>query len=226
MAKKTTELAEVEVVDLAPVYEEAVEKVNGFIESSAKGLVDMGQYLLEEFFEGDVELAKSRDSNKGLSLRKLAACEDIDASYSTLSRAVDAAIVNASLSGVAALQQQKLSASHLISLINVEDEEQRVEYARRAVEEKLSSRKLKELLVEDGVVSPRGMAAVSTRWENRLRSGKMLGVYRAFGTLSESVERVEMDKLDKTSAKKALKEAETAEENLKTLIKKLKEKTQ
>lgn len=219
--KKNTKLLKAEKEKLAPVYDEAVKKVNALLDKSAGNLGEIGKFLLDKFFDGDTDAAKAKAPNKEMSLRRLAGHPEIDCSYSTLSRAVDVAVMKEEFSSVAALQQ--LSASHLVVLSALEDHEMMGTYAELAAKEKLSSRKLREKLVEEGAIAVRGRGALVQNWEKDLATHHLLGVYRACGTI-KSIDIAKGTTVGKTAAKKALEEAESARDNLNAIIKELKER--
>jgi len=219
LAKRSKE----EEARLAPIYDAAVKHINQLADSAASSQEKIGAYLLDKFFEGDLKAAKDRASNKGLSLRKLALHPEIDCSYSTLSRSLDVGMMREEFKTVATLQQ--LSASHLVTLAAVEDQAQRKVYAEKAIRKELSSRKLKELLVADGLVAVRGRGALTVGWEKDLADHRLLGVYRACAAISQ-IELEDSSTVSKSAAKKALEEAEAARESLGKLIKKLKEKAE
>ena len=223
---QSTRLAKLSKEDeakLAPIYDKAVKQINALNESSFGSQEKIGRYLLDNFFDGDLQAAKDRSSAKGLSLRKLSLHPEIDCSIATLSRALDVAMMREEFSSVTALQQ--LSASHLVALSAVEDEGQRKAYADKAAKKELSSRQLKELLVTDGLVAVRGRGALDAAWEKDLATHHLLGVYRACAAI-KGIELEDSSTVTKSAAKKALDEAEAARESLNKLIKKLKEKAE
>ena len=98
--KKTAKVAEVVerrdtpalTVEEQQALDQAVAFINGRVNSMARSLIDIGEYLLEKFFEGNPEQARSRAPRKGLSLRKLAQRTDLEVSYASLSNAVNLAV--------------------------------------------------------------------------------------------------------------------------------------
>ena len=221
MAKKSqiVNQTQKEPKNLSPIYDDAVKNINQMMEQSASKIMDIGKYLLEKFFDGDVAAAKSRSPQKGLSLRTLSLREDIDCSYSTLSRSIDAAVVHEEMGTVAASQQ--LTASHYLILASVEDANTREEYANIALTDNLSSRQLKNLLVKDDIVAVRGRGALKALWEQELAKSHLLGVYRACDAISQ-IESVGEMEMGKTATKKALEKAEEARSTLDKIIKELK----
>ena len=218
---KLAKLSKEDEAKLAPVYDKAVKHINALADSAASSQEKIGKYLLDTFFDGDVKAAKDKSSKKGLSLRKLSLHPEVDCSYSTLSRALDVATMREEFGTVAALQQ--LTASHLVTLSAVEDADQRRAYADKAAKKELSSRQLKELLVEDGLVAVRGRGALEAPWEKDLATYHLLGVYRACAAI-KGIELEDSSKMSKNAAKKAIEEAEGAKDSLVKLIKKLKER--
>lgn len=220
MAKKTAIVTKKDE-ELAPIYEEAATEINKYAESTAKNYAAIGQYLLDTFFDGDVEAAKDRSPKKGLSLRKLASMPELDLSYPTLVRTIDVARVDKALKGDSALSQ--LSATHKMTIC-LAREEYWEEYAKMVIVERLSTRQLKMRMTDEGAIVARGRAALDTEWKKSLAQGGMMGTFNALLALSK-VKDDATDKINKSAALKALKEAESAKKKLDSLVAKLRERT-
>ena len=74
------------------ILDDAVKFINGRLNKAARSLIEIGQFLLDKFFEGDPDKARNRAPRKGVSLRKLAERDDLDMSYASLSNAVNLAV--------------------------------------------------------------------------------------------------------------------------------------
>lgn len=184
--------------------EEAVHFINQRVDHASSSIIEVGQYLLKHFFQDDVSKVRDRAPRKSLSLRKLAEHPDLTLTYSALSRAVALAVQEKQLATVAAPQQ--FTPTHKVLLLSVDsiedlNEKQRLErkkkYLERIEKEKLSARRFQELLVSDGVIKPRGLAAVEDEAERKLlRSGfhKMLDPI-------EKIAKIDLTKLINLPAK-------------------------
>ena len=73
------------------IYDETAKFVAERYENSKRSLLEIGKYLLEHFFGGDIKAVKSKKPGKGLSLQKLSKRDDINMSLANLSRAVNLA---------------------------------------------------------------------------------------------------------------------------------------
>ncbi len=169
--------------------EDAVHFINQRVDNASSSIIEVGQYLLKQFFQDDIAKVHDRAPRKSLSLRKLAEHPDLMFSYSALSRAVALAVQEKQIATVAAPQQ--FTPTHKVLLLSVDgleelNDKQKLEHKKKYLEriekEKLSARRFQELLVKEGVIKPRGMAAIDDETERKLlRSGfhKMLGPIEA-----------------------------------------------
>lgn len=142
--------------------EKAVEFINAKVDEAVHTLLDIGNYLLHEFFENDLSKVRNRAPRKSISLRKLAECERLNISYRSLCNAVNLAI-----------QERRffrhnptfrhLTESHKLLLLNLGNDSEIVSYAKQTVERKLSVRDLKLCLIDHGHISPRGRRSKLTR---------------------------------------------------------------
>lgn len=203
---------------LAPVYDAAVKFVNERVESEAANLVEIGAYLLKNFFEDNIEEARSQVPNKELSIHTLAERDDINMSYSRLSRCLNLSVQEKDLGTLAT--SQELTASHKILLLAVEKVADKKKYVKAVESKKMSVRALRDQLVEEGHIQQRGMGALNEGKERTLaRKGhrKLMHSFDFIGALD-----VEMyEGIDKKTAKKALTKAEAAKTILVKLINKL-----
>ena len=85
--------------------DDAVAFINKRIDTASSSIIEVGQYLLKHFFEGDIQKAQDRAPRKGISLRKLAEHPDLNISFAGLSRAVNLAVQEEEIGSVAALKQ-------------------------------------------------------------------------------------------------------------------------
>lgn len=139
--------ASAEVLDTALV-DHAVDDIKKMMSrTGVQGLSEVGQYLLNEFYGGNVEAYRSTDPGKHASLRELQArCETLDlpVSRSFLARAMGVAVLELSLRPGSQFLQ--LPASHRVELLGVRDPVEVERLAGIAVDGKLSVHKLRALV--------------------------------------------------------------------------------
>ena len=136
--------------------DEAVKFINKRTESAAQSLLEIGQYLLDTFFNSSIELVRERKPGKEVSLRKLADHPDMSLTFSSLSHAVNLAAQEHLFQSP---RYDSLTVSHKRVLFKLADEAQRMEYADIAVEQELSVRRLQDLLVGKKLIAQRGRQA-------------------------------------------------------------------
>jgi len=93
MAAKNQDAENTAVVAVDPaLIDRSVKFINKtIIATSYKGSLEIGEYLLEHFFDNDIEKASSRNPHKPLSFQKLCKRDDLGVHPSTLSRMVKVA---------------------------------------------------------------------------------------------------------------------------------------
>ena len=201
--KEKTEKTEATINQNREAYNEAVRFINARVESSKRSLLEIGEYLLERFFEGDIEAVKSKKPGKTLSLRELAKRDDINMSLTDLSRAVNLAAQEREIGTVPTSEQ--LSLSHKEILLRVQNLETKKEYMEIAVKEKLSVRQLEARLKKDGITSGSG----SEEEPDDASKSKQRNLLKAFAFLSGFSPRT-FKEMDADAAQKALPKAEMA----------------
>ena len=152
-AKETKVVAKrkpsVEVVDVEEVrIDEAVGWINKKITAGVHSTyLEIGNYVFEQFFEGDLAQVKSFNPHKASSFRKLAERADIDLmiSKSHLQRAVQVAIQERHLLPTVPTLGQ-LPFSHKALLLPIKDDAKKGKLAVKAIEEQLTYKKLQELV--------------------------------------------------------------------------------
>jgi len=162
LAKK--EKVEVEILTAEEIQkiDKAVDYINAQANSTAKSLIEIGQYLLKEFFEGDIKKAEDRGSRKGISLRKIAEHPEITLSYRTLANAMHLSHQEYLFSDA---KYKALSETHKMLLFSVSDNKKKLSFADKVVSEKLSVNKLREKLIDAKYILPRGRGALSDHSE-------------------------------------------------------------
>ena len=114
------------------------EKAN---ESVYKGSIEIGDYILNKFFGGEIELAKSKRPKKPASYNALCRHPDLVVHPSTLSIMVRVS-AQEKLFAEKKLPVEKLSYSHKAELVKVTDDKEKVKLFKHAVAKSLSVRQL------------------------------------------------------------------------------------
>ncbi len=139
----------------------AAKFVNDKWNSSCRSLIEIGEYLMNNFYDGDPEKAKAKGPKKGISLRMLAIRPDLHVSPATLSRARQLAVQEKMY-----FQQSTftyLTDSHKLELLRIEDKKEKLKYAKSIEDKKLSCRAFRKVLEKDGHLLPRGPVPGSKR---------------------------------------------------------------
>ena len=143
--------------DLATTDDKLITEAVNFINQKSSELlykahVEIGKYLLEKFFENDINLAFSHDPKKTVSFEKLCKRDDLAVHPVTLARMVKVAAQEQLLIDHK-IDTDSLHFSHKVELLKLTDPGQKVELAKKCIEESLSTRGLntevKQLLLED-----------------------------------------------------------------------------
>lgn len=146
----------------------AVKWINRKVESTVHfGLIQIGYYLLNNFFAGSLDEALSRNPHKHHSFRKLCRRPDLLISSTHLVNAVKLVAQEKALAGETAFQ--KLGVSHKIALLPVADAREKRSLARRALDEGLSVRALGREVAKLRESQPRAEMS-GDRWARQLRA--------------------------------------------------------
>jgi len=137
--------------------DDAVRYINRKSNEGARSLIEIGEYLLQKFFENDPSKVEDRAPRKGISLRKLAEHPDISLSFMSLSNAVRLAVQEHLFSDP---KYKALTDSHKIALFQIPDDETKLEYADHVIEHGLSVRGLREMLEDAQYLATRGRPAL------------------------------------------------------------------
>lgn len=169
----------------------AVRWINRKVESTVHfGLLQIGYYLLNNFFDGDIKLALSKNPHKETSFRQLCQRPDLVISSTHLVNSVKLVVQEKQLGRDPMFQG--LPVSHKIALLSVGDHGQKRLLARRAVEERLSVRALTQQVrqlrgdAEDG----------ADVWSRRMRRAVQQLARLAEAPILEGLTRREAEALD------------------------------
>ena len=122
-----------------------VKKINNMVEGSLlKTVIKVGKYVLEHFFDNDIQNAMSKNPNKPTSFRKLQDHKDLKIPYSTLSQMVRVAAQDEYLiKKLGDSNLKELTYSHRIELLRI-DNEDKIPMAEKCITESLSVRSLRD----------------------------------------------------------------------------------
>lgn len=200
---------------------EAAKHIKATLEATlTKGLIDVGTYLFEKFFDEDVERVRSRNPLKNASLNLLAekcGTPDLPVSRSWLSSAINVAVMYKALPGSSGQSYRQLPPSHQTVLLPLREPKLVEEMAERAVKNEMPVRKLRELVQKKVVANReegRGRPPKSVILKALDRSLKVFTLERG----RKSFNKAQVTELDADEAKEARKKAEELMARLKTLL--------
>jgi hypothetical protein len=131
-----------------PLVEEAVafinEKAN---ETIYKGSLEIGNYVLEKFFAGDIARARDKNPKKKASYSALCRDERLIVSVKTLSVMVRV-VAQEQFFNLSGLDTSGLCYTHKAELIRLPDDQVKLDLAKEAIESPLSTRQLSEKVDE------------------------------------------------------------------------------
>jgi len=135
-----------------PVVTEAVKHINSIIgDNLINAAIQIGKYVLEKFYDNNIEDAKSRSPVKQNSFRKLQNHPDLKIHYKTLNQMVNVAIQEKLLiEKLGDKQVGLLTYSHRIELLSLKDDN-KIEYAKKCIEEHLSINGLRNAISSNKV---------------------------------------------------------------------------
>jgi len=139
-------------------------------ETVFRGSIEIGEYVLKNFFNDDIELASSQDPTKSASYNALCSHPDLAVSRTTLARMVRVAaqerffIANNVDVGM-------LGYSHRVELLKLENNETKIALVQKCIEMSLSKRKLIPLINEARQAPEESMESVATRMANKHIAG-------------------------------------------------------
>lgn len=169
--------------------EDAAAFIKSHVDQMSSSLIDIGEYLFKNFFDEDIEKVSERAPRKEISLRKLAGHPDVNMSLISLYRAVHLAVQKKQLGTVSSMKQ--LSATHQVSLLNVDDVGDKKKFIEIIAKNKLTVKQFNQLLIQDGFIKPRGLAAIDDQEERKLiRSGS-----RRLQATFEEISNFDLEKL-------------------------------
>lgn len=159
VVKKDKAEAEVLTAQEVKKIDDAVKFINKQANAPAKSLLDIGKYLLENFFDDDPQNVNNRAPRKGFSLRRLSEHPDIAMNHQTLSNAVKLAVQEDLFKSD---KYKALTESHKLLLFKLgDDDKAKLKFADKVLKENLSVRKLHNVLVGANLIAQRGRPELS-----------------------------------------------------------------
>jgi len=114
-------------------------------ETVFRGSIEIGDYVLKNFFNDDIELASSQDPTKSASYNALCSHPDLAVSRQTLSNMVRVAAQERFLIANN-VDVDKLGYRHRVELLKVENNDIKIDLARKCIEMSLTVRKFIPLI--------------------------------------------------------------------------------
>lgn len=131
------------------LIDEAVQKINDIKYNTIyNAYSEIGNYILDTFFEGKPELATSKDPTKAASFNKLRMRKDLAFSASTLSRMLRVACFEKKLEE-ASIGHKNIPFTHKAILIRIDDPKERIEKFKEISQLQVSTRELEISLKKD-----------------------------------------------------------------------------
>jgi hypothetical protein len=177
----------------AEMVDDAVEHISAVLRRTVvKGMIEVGEYVLDRFFSGDTSLLHSRCPKKTVSFRMLAkrcGTAQMPISATWLYNAVCIAARRRALPPNAAYLA--LSPSHQAALLVVREPAEAERLAHQVIENGLSIRKLQRMLREDG------KKALARPGPKRVRCERIVEeLQRVLETLSLNRAKISMDHIE------------------------------
>jgi hypothetical protein len=168
------------------------EKAN---ETIYRGSEEIGQYLLHNFFNDEIELAASRRPNKPASYKALCESEELAVHPATLSVMVRVAAQERFFLAND-MEADKLSYSHKAELVKLPDASAKIQLVNEIMEKSLSVRDLAERIREVRASLPKKDRPLATNWTKEIDDpARMLEDRRRYEVLTDK------EKLKKIRAK-------------------------
>jgi arsenate reductase-like glutaredoxin family protein len=191
--------------------QEAVEFIRQRIQDRDRGNLEIGTYLLENFFENDITKAFSKDPKKINSYRRLCEREDLGIDISTLSRMLRVAAQEKYLRDQG-IDPSALSFTHKAELVKLRNDEAKLSFVREILPSPPSSRQLAQRVkqMNDGAQTASSLSTTKRRLSSlRKTLGKpeiaqLLGNHDQTLLSDESIMNIISDLREKSSCLVAL----------------------
>ncbi len=135
-----------------PVTDELVEEAVKFInetvrETLYKGYLEIGKYLFDKFYDGDMERVRSRNPKKKASLRKLKVHHRLPVHPSTLHDMVRV-VAQEHFFAENKVDTYQLTYTHKCELVKLPDNEDKIQLVQMIISESMSTRQLTHVILE------------------------------------------------------------------------------
>lgn len=211
-----------EVVDEKLIEDSVVWIRETIAKTLYKGAMEVGGYIFDKFFDGDVEKVRQRDPKKNASFSKLVercGTQDLPISKTWLYNAVSIVIIDRQLPKSAVAYRQ-LPFSHQEALVRLRDPEKVEKIAEVAYKQGLSVRDLREVVSEEIAKEekdPRGRKPKPVIIKTLSRSVKLFTLESG----RRSFRKADIDELSDSERRTALKNAKDLITSLTSLVEKL-----
>jgi hypothetical protein len=189
-----------------------------------RGAEEVGEYVLDRFFSGDPELAKSRSSHKSASFRALAekcGTPELPISKTWLNNAVGVAVMLRRLPE-SAQAFKRLPPSYQETLLPLRDPMKVEMVARQVAAKEMSFRELRAIVAQERAKAPKADSRGRPPIPIILKTlGRALKLF-ASGGGKRSFSRSEIEALDKQQRRAAKRSAEELAGRIRDLIRRLK----
>lgn len=224
--RKALTVLESEIVtfDKKLVDEAAVWICKKLDETVYRGTVEIGNYVIDTFFKGDIEAITSKNPHKDASfgaLTEKCGTQELPMSKSALSRAVGIAIIVRQQPDETSAFKQ-LAPSMQEALLPLRDPAKVEKVAKQAVAKEMSVREVRDVVADELAKTPKNESRgrrpaplITKTLERSLKQFTFKGGKRSFTN-------ADVDALDDDQKKAALGSAEALIEKLKDLVIKLK----
>ena len=149
------------------LIDRSVEFINAIVvKTMYKGSLEIGEYLLINFFNNKIEQASSKNRNKAVSFQELCKRPDLGVHPSTLSRMVRVASQERYFLQNKA-STDDLSYSHRIEFTKIDNDEKKIRLVKKCIQEKMSCRELSKIIFAarqelKGVIEPSPLKLISS----------------------------------------------------------------
>lgn len=187
--------------------DESVQFINSTIQETLyKGAITIGRYLFEKYFDNDPELASSRNPKKASSFQRLCEHPGLKVDPTTLSRMVRVAVQENYLEAND-INLGQIGYTHRLSLLRITDEQKKIAFAQKCIEQSLSTRQFNELIDKELEGEPDDQnEALRNPVKFVARVDKFLEDSRKIATLKSGIT---LNKLRPSTREKLKKEAES-----------------
>jgi len=217
----------VEVVDMKLV-DKACRDITAIVQKTFfKGMTEVGDYILDNFYGGDVDAARAHNPAKETSYRVLTekcGTQAFPVSKSWLNGAVGLAIMDRMLAKQSKAYDQ-LSPTHKLRLLPLGEPKKVIQFAEKAIKKNLSTRALQQLVAEERANLPK--SGLGRKPKNPIIKSldRAAKTFTLDGGAKRSFRKSDVNALSDEEVSDALKSATNLMTKLQDLVNKLEERT-